>query len=1137
MLTQEIKDKVLLNTYGKNLTEDYRQNADKKPPIIGRETETRRCVEILSKKYKNNLVLVAPAGSGKTALVESLAAKLALDNVPSTLKGKELYEVDLQMLSAPNDDFGGPKKRLKEFIAEVESLHGDVILFIDEIHIIMGGESEGAMDIANTLKPTLASVDGISLIGATTPWEFHRYMEKDAAITRRFTRINMSVPTPDQAKSILRGRRRGLEIFYGVTISDAAVDLAVDLSQRYIPHRNLPDKAIDLLDQAAASVRVSIDAMPPELDLMQNQIALRQQELKSEKDAKNKRRIQSEIDRLQPEFNRLYDLWKSQAETIKGFTKFRVALEDLRRKIEVEEARAVIDTAKVAQLENTFKVNEENLERAKTTYRSAPEVLIDDVVGEEAVRRTLGDMTGIPLSEIGADEKQRLRSLEDRLHEGVIGQNEAVSKTAYAIKRNRLGLSNPSQPIGSFLFLGGSGTGKSLCDYELVPAIVDGKEGLVRHGDLKVGDFVFDRLGKPVRVTGVFPQGELQVHRLHFSDGRTIDASGDHLWQVTTKRMQRNPNHTPYIKTTKEMIQDGVLRHNSGQSPETRYHTPANGGVRYSRKKLPVDPYIVGVAIGDGCLREGVFTISSDDEFVIAKVADIIGAVGYRQSKWSYYWTFLDPSPTLPGAKLFQTSDVMEGCEELMCLAGNKRIPEEYFYGSIEQRWDLVNGLFDTDGCADSSDRCRVTYSTTSQGLADDVQRLLWSLGVANTINMSVRPGKSTEYVVRTTTKFEDKLRFFSLPRKRQVVLRAIENDQQVRIKKFEHVGIREIEVLNEYAPMTCIMVDSDEHLYQLANGIVTHNTELVRQLAYVMFGSRDALKRIDMGEFKSESSLSRLIGAPPGEDKIDTGGELTEWAKQKPYSIILFDEAEKAHPAIFDMMLSLLDDGELTDSRGERVDFRNTIIVLTSNIGAAKIVRGVDKRTGELDPRVRAEVDAMLRNPDRENGGKGFKPEFINRLDAIITFVPLTRDEIERIADIKLNALRKRLLESRKIKLVFSEKIPMILQEDKGAVVDVSHWLASQYTHDDLNLGGRPLNRYITTYIEDALTDMLLDQDVPDGAHIYIRAKYPPGPPTTIGEDGLQRPVKPIIEIKQVPKNEYDMLIKLDPIYKPPRD
>ena len=1089
MLTQRIKDKVLLNTYAKNLTEEYRLKAEDKAPIIGREEETRRCIEVLSKKYKNNVILVGKPGIGKTALVESIAKKLALGDVPSTLKGKELYEVDLQLLSAPNDDHGGPKKRLKQFIAEVEDLGGDVILFIDEVHIIMGGESEGAVDISNTLKPSLAGANGISVIGATTPYEFHKYMEKDGAITRRFSRINMAEPTPSQAKSILRGRRRGLEIFYGVTVSDAAVDLTVDLSVRYIPSRQLPDKAIDLLDQACASVRVSIDAMPPALDLMQNMIAVRQEELISEKDPENRAHIQEIIDSLEPQFQEQYALWQQQKETIDGFKEFRVKLEELRNHIEAEQAKEVLDSAHIADLEKRYKTNERNLELAKQRYRQTPNLLIDDLVGEDAVRVTLQGMTGIPLSEIGADEKERMRSLEDKLHEGVIGQEAAVHEVAYAIKRNRLGLGDPTQPMGSFLFLGGSGSGKALSHSTRLPAIVDGNQVIARHGDLKVGDYVFDRTGKPTLVTGVYPQGKRLIYRVTLTDGRTIDADGDHLWSVMVHGRQH-----PSVLRTKEMLQRGVLT----DAGEARYHLPSNGAVERPEKALPVDPYVVGVMVARG--SSSLLDFIEPTTAVELRVDQILSDKGKA----------VDLGAVTPSTSAH-------------------RIPEDYFMASIEQRLSLINGIFDSNAKVEDLDGCRVTCSVTSPGLAGDLQRMLWSLGYSNEVLMYSRPGREAEFQIRVQCSRGAKLALFGVEDKRQELIRMLPNSEE----QSAWIPIRSIEVIDEHEEMNCIMVDNAEHLYQLENGVVTHNTELVKQLAYVMFGNRDNMVRIDMGEYKSPSSISRLIGAPPGEDKDNQGGYLTEAIKNNPYSIVLFDEAEKAHPAIFDLMLAMLDDGEITDSRGEKVDFRNTIIVLTSNIGATKIIRGVDKHTGKLDPRVEAEVNAMLRNPDRETGGKGFKPEFLNRLDATVVFIPLTREEIEGIANIKLNGLRRRLMESRKIRLVFSERIPLNFREADGPRVDVSYWLAQQYTHDELNLGGRPLNRYIRRYIEDKLVDMLLEEDVPDGACIYIQAKYPPGPRTTVGEDGIERPVQPVIDFKQVTEAEYDLLIKRDPIFK----
>ena len=308
--------------------------------------------------------------------------------------------------------------------------------------------------------------------------------------------------------------------------------------------------------------------------------------------------------------------------------------------------------------------------------------------------------------------------------------------------------------------------------------------------------------------------------------------------------------------------------------------------------------------------------------------------------------------------------------------------------------------------------------------------------------------------------------------------------------------------------------------------------TELVKALAEQMFGDENAMIRFDMGEFQDRRSIARLVGASPGDAGYEDGGELTEWSKNHPYSIILFDEAEKANPGIWDLMLSIFDDGEITDNHGEKVSFRNNIIIMTSNIGASDILNGISKETGDLTRKAHNDIMATLRNANPEAGGKGFRPEFINRLDAIEFFLPITREQEELIARLKLKKTKKLLYDSRKIHLVFSKGIPKLLRENEGPVVTVSYIIAAMIDPNELQLGGRPVNKYIREQIEDPLTDLLLNEGVPDGSNIYIQATYPKGARIiSDSNDGHSRPVDPVIKVSQVSDDAYRDLIKTDPI------
>lgn len=754
-----------LTRFGINLTKEFEDKTDIQP-IIGRDKEVRRASEILSQKYKNNLLLTGLPGVGKTAIIEGLAQQIARGESTKALEGKEIWVLDLATLTSVSEGetFQG---RMKALITEIEQSDGKIIPFIDEFHTIMGaGASDGKLDAANILKPAL-SRGTLHMIGATTLWEYHLYLENDGAMTRRFGRVQVEEPSVDDTVSILRSRRRSLEIFHGVTITDDSIKSAVDLSVRYLTNRQLPDKAIDVLDQAGASTRLNIDSMPRDLASLQNKMSELRADLKTEHNSSRQKQIQDELGKIEPEFTKGVKDWEKQKLVLEKLKEMRTDLQgDYSKLFKLDTSSLDKDVDAIGQLKDIdIPAKEKKLNSLKEKYR-ALNPMIDDEVSEMTIMKVIEDMTSIPVSQLSESELDRMRNLEKNLHKRVIGQDEAVYETAYAVKRSRLGLGDPGKPIGAFLFLGPTGVGK----------------------------------------------------------------------------------------------------------------------------------------------------------------------------------------------------------------------------------------------------------------------------------------------------------------------------------------------------------------------------TELAKTLAEEMFGSENNMVRFDMGEFQDRRSITRLIGAAPGDSGYEDGGELTEYVKNNPYSIVLLDEAEKAHPGIWDLMLSVFDDGELTDNKGELVNFKNTILIMTSNIGSAEILRGIDPETGKLSKNTYNEVMAMLRNPNPDKGGKGFRPEFINRLDSIVMFLKLTRDNEEQIAKLKLNSLRKRVAKSRKIKLVFSKPIQRLFIKNTGPDLTVAKFMADSLSADDMNMGGRPLDRLIKRELEDPLVDMLLEEGIEDGSYIYIQTKYPEGPQTYIGEDGKERPTKPVLEIKQITEGDYNTLITQDP-------
>ncbi len=692
----------VLAKYGQDLVELARNN--KLDPVIGRDSQIRNVIRILSRKTKNNPCLIGEPGVGKTAIAEGLALRIVAGDVPDSLKDRKIFSLDMGSLIAGAKYRGEFEERLKAVLQEIKKSEGKIILFIDELHTIVGaGKTDGAMDAGNLLKPLLARGE-LHCIGATTLNEYRQYIEKDAALERRFQTVLVDEPTVEDTISILRGLKERYEVFHGVKINDNALIAAAALSDRYISDRFLPDKAIDLVDEACAMIRTEIDSMPTELDEIQRKIIQHEIEeaaLKKEDDkisAEHLEQVQKELASLRDSFNEMKAKWENEKTAISKVQKLREEIEDVNSKIAKAEREYDLNKAaelKYGQLPKLKKELEEEEEIAEKAKKS--DSLLRDKVTEEEIARIICRWTGIPVSRLMEGEREKLLHLEDILHKRVIGQKEAVEKVSEAVLRSRAGIQNPQRPIGSFLFLGPTGVGK----------------------------------------------------------------------------------------------------------------------------------------------------------------------------------------------------------------------------------------------------------------------------------------------------------------------------------------------------------------------------TELAKTLAEALFDDEKNIVRIDMSEYMEKFSVSRLIGAPPGYVGYEEGGQLTEAVRRKPYSVILLDEVEKAHPDVFNILLQVLDDGRITDSQGRTVDFKNTIIILTSNLGSPYILEGVNDK-GEIDDEARAKVDSLLKQQ--------FRPEFLNRLDEIVFYKPLTKNEIYGIVDLMINDLRKRLNENQ-IDVEFTDRA-------KDYIVDEGY---------DPNYGARPLRRFLQRKAETLIAKKIIADDVEPGTVLKI--------------------------------------------------
>ncbi len=691
-----------LQKYGRDLVQEARSG--KLDPVIGRDSEIRRVIRILSRKTKNNPVLIGEPGVGKTAIVEGLAHRIVRGDVPEGLKDKTIYALDLGALVAGAKYRGEFEERLKAVLQEIKESEGRILLFIDELHNIVGaGKAEGAMDAGNMLKPMLARGE-LHCIGATTLDEYRKYIEKDAALERRFQPVLVDQPSVEDTISILRGLKERFEVHHGVKIQDSALVAAAVLSNRYISDRFLPDKAIDLVDEACAMIRTEIDSMPAELDEVTRrvmQLEIEEAALKKERDKASQERLENlrkELAELREKANAMRAQWEAEKEAIKRVQALREEIEKVRHQIEIAERQYDLNRAaelkhgRLPELERQLKAEEERLSAQQGGNR-----LLREEVTEEEIAEIVSRWTGIPVTRLVEGEREKLLKLDEVLHRRVVGQDEAVQLVADAVLRARAGIKDPRRPIGSFIFLGPTGVGK----------------------------------------------------------------------------------------------------------------------------------------------------------------------------------------------------------------------------------------------------------------------------------------------------------------------------------------------------------------------------TELAKTLAEALFDSEDNLIRIDMSEYMEKHTVSRLIGAPPGYVGYEEGGQLTEAVRHKPYSVILFDEIEKAHQDVFNVLLQILDDGRLTDAQGRTVDFKNTVIIMTSNIGSQYLLDGVTDR-GEIREHAREKVMGDLR--------RHFRPEFLNRVDDIVLFKPLTLEEVKRIVGLLTKDLERRL-KDRRIRLEISDA--------------AREWIAR--TGYDPVYGARPLKRLLQRELETRIGRALIAGDVLEGATIHV--------------------------------------------------
>lgn len=896
----------------RTLIDDYPMLAQYSAPlqaaereIVGRDYEISQLMAAMSRPELSNVLLLAPAGSGKTAMVQ---AAMLYDT-------ERVYrEVDLAKMISELSNADEMAARLKALFDEASDYsrdeHQQLVLFIDEFHQVV----QLSAAAVEALKPVLAAsgTRGIRVIAATTYEEFHQHISPNQPLVERLQRINLSPPDQATTVRILRGMAER----YGVAdefYDDSMFEMIYEYTERYIPASTQPRKSILVLDSMVGWHRMTKRPMDREL----------------------------------------------LADVLMESTNVNIAFR--------------VDAVKI----------------------------------------------------------------KEQLDSKVISQDFATAAVAKRLQLCVADLNDKTKPMSSFLLTGSTGVGKLCVDSTRVPVFSEtGEVAWKQHGDLIPGDRVFRRDGSVQKVLGVFPQPKQDVYRVTLWDGRTLDVGGPHLWGVYTAKMRSNKHAgkdvQPKIMTTLEMIEKGVVRTYPGDDREhLKFFIPANGAVQWPEREFEIDPYVLGAFIGNGALTQKQLTLSSDDAAVVSRVGESLGVTPKSKSAYDYSWLFPTGEKWGTRDRLIQTADFFASTPSLIdCYSADRRIPEQYMTASVEQRWELVRGLFDTDGTIEGgTGRFNVSYSTFSKGLAEDIRSLLFSLGVSNTLKTWTRTKDDgrvlVEYDVHVKIGNEDKEQFFWLPRKRQIAAAAAEATAgRTRVKKFDMVGISSIEKLEDQQSASCIYVDDDEHLYQAGQFIVTHNTELTKQLAKLLFGDdKGHLIRFDMTEYARDESLGLFRS------------ELTKRVWDMGHAVLLFDEIEKASSLISRVLLQVLDDGRLSDDNGRQVSFLNTYIVMTTNAGS-EIYQTVanynvdDEGSGkELLERMKEIKDSITST----QGDDKFPPELLGRIDSIVPFQPLSRETQRKIVLNKLRQMVQEVMAKHGVKVQMSERVVQYLIDDKA--------------------------------------------------------------------------------------------------------